>query len=138
MRLLLSRRKIVSQLVAIATVALLLGWIFGLALEFLLLCCVLLIGWHYKHLFLLDKWLWRDRKLSPPAGDGSWQQVFDGIYYRQRKSRKKNKELRGLVRRFRDGAEALPDAIIVLNADWTIVWCNRLAQQLAGLRVAAG
>lgn len=134
MRLLLSRRKIVSQLVALATVALLLGWIFGLALEFLLLCCVLLIGWHYKHLFLLDKWLWRDRKLSPPAGDGSWQQVFDGIYYRQRKSRKKNKELRGLVRRFRDGAEALPDAIIVLNADWTIVWCNRLAQQLAGLR----
>lgn len=134
MRLLLSRRKIVSQLVAIATVALLLGWIFGLALEFLLLYSVLLIGWHYKHLFLLDKWLWRDRKLSPPAGDGSWQQVFDGIYYRQRKSRKKNKELRGLVRRFRDGAEALPDAIIVLNADWTIVWCNRLAQQLAGLR----
>ena len=134
MRLLLSRRKIVSQLVVLATVSLLLGWIFGLALEFLLLCCVLLIGWHYKHLFLLDKWLWRDRKLSPPAGDGSWQQVFDGIYYRQRKSRKKNKELRGLVRRFRDGAEALPDAIIVLNADWTIVWCNRLAQQLAGLR----
>jgi len=134
MRLLLSRRKIVSQLVVLATVSLLLGWIFGLAMEFLLLCCVLLIGWHYKHLFLLDKWLWRDRKLSPPAGDGSWQQVFDGIYYRQRKSRKKNKELRGLVRRFRDGAEALPDAIIVLNADWTIVWCNRLAQQLAGLR----
>jgi two-component system phosphate regulon sensor histidine kinase PhoR len=133
MRLLLSRRKIVSQLVVLATGSLLLGWIFGLALEFLLLCCVLLIGWHYKHLFLLDKWLWRDRKLSPPAGDGSWQQVFDGIYYRQRKSRKKNKELRGLVRRFRDGAEALPDAIIVLNADWTIVWCNRLAQQLAGL-----
>ncbi len=134
MRLLLSRRKIVSQLVAIAAVSLLLGWIFGLALEFLLVCCVLLIGWHYKHLFLLDKWLWRDRKLSPPAGDGSWQQVLDGIYYRQRKSRKKNKELRGLVRRFRDGAEALPDAIIVLNTDWTIVWCNKLAQQLAGLR----
>jgi two-component system phosphate regulon sensor histidine kinase PhoR len=134
MRLLLSRRKIVSQLVALAAVSLLLGWIFGLALEFLLFCAVLLIGWHYKHLFLLDKWLWRDRKLSPPAGDGSWQQVFDGIYYRQRKSRKKNKELRGLVRRFRDGAEALPDAIIVLNIDWTIVWCNKLAQQLAGLR----
>jgi two-component system phosphate regulon sensor histidine kinase PhoR len=134
MRLLLSRRKIVSQLVALAAVSLLLGWIFGLALEFLLFCAVLLIGWHYKHLFLLDKWLWRDRKLSPPAGDGSWQQVFDGIYYRQRKSRKKNKELRGLVRRFRDGAEALPDAIIVLNTDWTIVWCNKLAQQLAGLR----
>ncbi|MCT6698681.1 phosphate regulon sensor histidine kinase PhoR [Rheinheimera sp. 4Y26] len=134
MRLLLSKRTIALRLVGLAALALFFGWLFELATEFLLLLCIGIIGWHYKHLFLLDKWLWRDRKLSPPAGDGSWQQVFDGIYYRQRKSRKKNKELRALVRRFRDGAEALPDAIVVLSNDWTIVWCNKLAQQLAGLR----
>ncbi|WP_286049618.1 phosphate regulon sensor histidine kinase PhoR [Rheinheimera sp. KL1] len=39
-----------------------------------------------------------------------------------------------MIRRFRDGAEALPDAIVVLNNDWTIIWCNKLAQQLVGLR----
>jgi two-component system phosphate regulon sensor histidine kinase PhoR len=134
MRLLLSKRAIASRLLGLAAAAALLGWLFGLVLEFLLVLTVLLLVWHYKHLFLLDKWLWRDRKLSPPAGDGSWQQVFDGIYYRQRKARKKNKDLRALVRRFRDGAEALPDAIVVLRLDWTIIWCNKLAQQLAGLR----
>jgi len=134
MRLLLSKRVIATRLLALAVASALLGWLFDLTLEFLLLLTAGLLVWHYKHLFLLDKWLWRDRKLSPPAGDGSWQQVFDGIYYRQRKARKKNKELRALVRRFRDGAEALPDAIVVLRLDWTIIWCNRLAQQLAGLR----
>jgi two-component system phosphate regulon sensor histidine kinase PhoR len=134
MRLLLSKRAIASRLLGMAAAAALLGWLFGLVLEFLLVLTVVLLAWHYKHLFLLDKWLWRDRKLSPPAGDGSWQQVFDGINYRQRKARKKNKDLRALVRRFRDGAEALPDAIVVLRLDWTIIWCNKLAQQLAGLR----
>ena len=106
MRLLLSKRAILSKLLGLALATGLGGWIFDLVLELLLLYAVVLISWHYKHLFMLDKWLWRDRKLSPPAGDGSWQQVFDGIYYQQRKSRKKNKELRGLVRRFRDGAGA--------------------------------
>lgn len=134
MRLLLSKRVIATRLLALALASALLGWLFDLTLEFLLLLSAGLLVWHYKHLFSLDKWLWRDRKLSPPAGDGSWQQVFDGIYYRQRKARKKNKELRALVRRFRDGAEALPDAIVVLRLDWTIIWCNKLAQQLAGLR----
>ncbi len=134
MRLLLSKRAIASRLAGLAALVALAGWLFGLTTEFLLALATALLVWHYKHLFLLDKWLWRDRKLSPPAGDGSWQQVFDGIYYRQRKARKKNKELRALVRRFRDGAEALPDAIVVLSLDWGIVWCNKLAQQLAGLR----
>jgi two-component system phosphate regulon sensor histidine kinase PhoR len=134
MRLLLSKQAILVRLLSLTLVVGLLGWLFDLTLEFLLVLQTILVGWHYKHLFMLDKWLWRDRKLSPPSSNGSWQQVFDGIYYRQRKSRKKNKELRALVRRFRDGAEALPDAIIVLTAEWSIVWCNKLAQQLAGLR----
>lgn len=134
MRLLLSKRKIFGKIFLLLSVVAFFGWLFDLLFPALFVTSLLLLGWTYRHIFLLDKWLWRDKKLTPPAGDGSWQQVFDGIYYRQRKARKKNKELRGLIRRFRDGAEALPDAIVVLNKDWTIIWCNKLAQQLVGLR----
>jgi two-component system phosphate regulon sensor histidine kinase PhoR len=134
MRLLLSKRKIFSKIFLLFFIVALIGWLFDLLFPALFTASVLLLGWNYRHIFVLDKWLWRDKKLTPPAGDGSWQQVFDGIYYRQRKARKKNKELRALIRRFRDGAEALPDAIVVLNSDWTIIWCNKLAQQLVGLR----
>jgi two-component system phosphate regulon sensor histidine kinase PhoR len=134
MRLLLSKRNIALKLFLVASAVLFVGWFFDFALELLLVCTIALIWWHYNHLFMLDRWLWRDRKLSPPTGQGSWQQIFDGISYRQRKDRKKNKDLRNLVRQFRDGAEALPDAIVVLSNEWSIVWCNKLAQQLAGLR----
>lgn len=134
MRLLLSKRKIFSKIFLLFFIVAFIGWLLDLLFPALLATSLVLLGWNYRHIFILDKWLWRDKKLTPPAGDGSWQQVFDGIYYRQRKARKKNKELRALIRRFRDGAEALPDAIVVLNHDWTIIWCNKLAQQLVGLR----
>lgn len=134
MRLLLSKRHLVLKAVGSYGLAAFVGWIFGNVLLALWLLSLAHLLWQYKHVFLLDKWLWRDRKLTPPAGDGSWQQIFDGIYFQQRRERRKRKELRNLVRRFRDGAEALPEAVVVLSEDWTIIWCNKLAQLLVGLR----
>ncbi len=61
MRLLLSKRAIVSRLAGLFLLAAALGWLFDLTTEFLLLLALGIIAWHYKHLFLLDKWLWRDR-----------------------------------------------------------------------------
>lgn len=134
MRLLLSKRQILAKVSLYYGAAAFAGLLFGHVLLALLLMTIGHLLWQYKHIFLLDKWLWRDRKLTPPAGDGSWQQIFDGIYFQQRRERRKRKELRTLVRRFRDGAEALPEAVVVLNEDWNIIWCNKLAQLLVGLR----
>lgn len=134
MRLLLSKRKIFTNIFLFYCLVALVGWIAGYLLPALLALSLLLLFFHYRHLFMLDKWLWRDRRLTPPSGMGSWQQIFDGIYYQQRKERRKRKDLRNLVRRFRDGAEALPEAVVVLTEEWSIVWCNKLAQILVGLR----
>lgn len=134
MRKLLSKRKLLTFVLFIYGAFAFIGWLFENILTALLFVSAVHLWWQYKHIFMLDKWLWRDRKLTPPAGDGSWQQIFDGIYFQQRRERRKRKELRTLVRRFRDGAEALPEAVIVLNDDWTIIWCNKLAQILVGLR----
>lgn len=134
MRLLLSKKKLFIRALLYFVLAAFVGWIVGEVLLALLIVCLAHLWWQYKHIFLLDKWLWRDRKLTPPTGDGSWQQIFDGIYFQQRRERRKRKELRNLVRRFRDGAEALPEAVVVLSEDWSIIWCNKLAQLLVGLR----
>lgn len=134
MRLPLTKWKVLRRIVIMLLLSAAFGWFFGWAAEAALLVSLALLSWHYKHLFRLDRWLWQDKKLTPPAGDGVWQQVFDGIYAQQRRDRKKKKELRTLVRRFRDGAEALPEAIVVLTKDWTIIWCNQLAEILVGLR----
>ncbi|KKO48253.1 phosphate regulon sensor protein [Arsukibacterium sp. MJ3] len=134
MRPQLSKGKIFSKILVFYTLAGLIGWPFGQSTLFMLLLSLILLASNYKHLYLITKWLWHDRKLTPPEGNGFWQQIFDGIYYQQRRERKKRKELRNLVRRFRDGAEALPEAVVVLTSDWSIVWCNKLAQMLVGLR----
>lgn len=134
MRQLLSKRKVYTRLFLFYCFIALVGLISNSLLLSLLIFTVALLLWHYHNLFLMDKWLWRDRKLSPPVSEGIWGHLFEGIYYLQRRDRRKRRELRNVVRRFRDGAEALPEAVVVLRDDWSIIWSNKLAQILAGLR----
>lgn len=93
-----------------------------------------LLGWHYMHLSRLTTYLWREKRFSPPSGAGSWGVVYDGLYRLQQRNRKRRKELARLLKRFRDGAEAMPDGTVVLNAEHAIIWCNHLARSLLGLR----
>ncbi|WP_107850588.1 phosphate regulon sensor histidine kinase PhoR [Oceanimonas marisflavi] len=92
----------------------------------------LFVNHRYQH--KLSVWLWRDRSLTPPEGKGSWEGIFNGIYRLQQRQRTRRRELANLVRRFREGAEALPDAAVVIRRDGSIIWCNKLAQQLLGFR----
>lgn len=133
MRQLLSKKKVYSKVLLLFCFIGVVGFLSNSALAALLILSVALLLWHYHHLFLLDKWLWRDRKLSPPLSEGVWGNLFEGFYYQQRKERRKQRLLRDTVRRFRDGAEALPQAVVVLTTDWAIIWCNKLAQMLIGL-----
>jgi two-component system, OmpR family, phosphate regulon sensor histidine kinase PhoR len=133
MRQLISKKKVYTKLGVFFLLIALVGVISNSLLLALLIFTVALLLWHYHHLFLMDKWLWHDRKLSPPVSDGVWGHLFEGIYYLQRRNRRKRRELRNTVRRFRDGAEALPDAVVVLRDDWSIIWSNKLAQILVGL-----
>ncbi|PSJ40318.1 two-component system sensor histidine kinase PhoR [Zobellella endophytica] len=100
----------------------------------LLVATSLHLAWHYRFQHKLAVWLWRDRSLVPPEGTGSWEVIFNGIYRLQQRQRARRRELANLVRRFREGAEALPDAAVVIRRDGSIIWCNKLAQQLLGFR----
>ncbi|MDW1538010.1 phosphate regulon sensor histidine kinase PhoR [Vibrio sp. Y159] len=80
----------------------------------------------------LSSWLWDEKRLTPPSGSGNWESLFNGLYRLQQRQRRKRKELTNLIRRFRNGAESLPDAVVVFRAEGNIVWCNRLAQHLLG------
>ncbi|MBU3824871.1 MAG: phosphate regulon sensor histidine kinase PhoR [Candidatus Oceanisphaera merdipullorum] len=90
--------------------------------------------WHSRFQRKLAVWLWRDRSLIPPQGKGSWETIFNGLYRLHLRQSGRRRELARLIRRFRQGAEALPDAAVVLRQDGCIIWCNKLAQQLLGFR----
>ncbi|MGL5287432.1 PAS/PAC sensor signal transduction histidine kinase [Aeromonas sp. RU39B] len=112
----------------------LLGWLLDHPAAALLVAAVLHIGWHYRQQRRLAYWLWHDRSLVPPTGTGSWEDIFNGIYRLQQRQRSRRRELASLIRRFREGAEALPDAAVVYREDGSILWCNRLAEKMLGFR----
>lgn len=112
---------------------LLLGLVLGHVWLVFSIGALLMLIWQYRQLLRLNHWLWKDRRLTPPQGSGSWEGVFNGIYRLQGKNRKRVTQLAGLLGRFRQGAEALPDAAVVLDSALNIVWCNKLAQLMLGL-----
>lgn len=110
------------------------GWFLGEPLLAFTLGLMALLIINYWQLFKLNRWLWHSRKMSPPTVNGVWEHIYEGIYYLQRRNRNKRKELGALVKRFREGSEALPDAAVVVDDKARIMWCNRLARIELGLR----
>ncbi|MDB2386905.1 phosphate regulon sensor histidine kinase PhoR [Shewanella sp.] len=124
--------RLISRLVSYLLLCLLAGLLLDEVFWILLLGSICLLLWHYRQLSRLNFWLWHDRRLTPPNGRGSWEGVFNGIYRLQGKNRKRVSQLAFLLGRFRQGAEALPDAAVVLDSEHNILWCNKLAQLLLG------
>ena len=117
----------------LASCALIGFYINYLALTLLFGVCSLL-GLHYWRIYRLNYWLWHSKKISPPKLRGIWSHIYQGIYSANLKSRNKRKSLGEVLRRFRQGSEALPDAAIVVDCSAEITWCNRLARIELGLR----
>ncbi len=110
------------------------GLLFDHMVWFLLVGTVIQLLWHMHNQMKVLRWLLSDKRGLPPSGTGSWRPIFDGMYRLQKRHRRRRSELSGLIRRFRNGAEALPDAVIVFRAEGNIVWCNTLGQSLLGFR----
>ena len=130
----LSWKRLVFELILCCIPAFILGAIFGYLPWFLLAAVTGLLIWHFWNLLRLSWWLWVDRSMTPPPGSGSWEPLLYGLHQMQMRNKKRRRELGSLIKRFRSGAESLPDAVILTTEEGTIFWCNGLAQQLLGLR----
>ncbi len=130
----INKRELVKRLFLYFVPLALIGVLIGA--PFLLLLCgtSALLYWHYRQLYKLSDWLLNQRSFNPPEGEGSWEQIFEGIYRLQHRHRKKRNELADLIRRFREGSEAVPDGVVVLQFDLSIVWSNKIGLRLLGLK----
>lgn len=117
----------------------LIGWVDGhltLALLIATSCCLV---WHLYHLYRLDQWLrngspFRTPTAQPFQSEGVWKEIYNQCFRLRRRSRKRKRKVRRVIRQFRSAAAALPDAIVVLRDDDTVLWCNQVAQNTLGLR----
>lgn len=109
------------------------GFYFEATWMALAICALLIIAKHHWNLYWLSDWLWHSKKISPPITKGIWGQVYRGIHHSQIKNRDKRKQLSEIVGVYKAGSESLPDAAVVINAKYQIVWCNRLARIELGI-----
>ncbi len=130
----LSWKKLAVELLFFCVPALLLGLLIDHVLLLLLLSTFAALGWHFYNLLKLSKWLWLDRSITPPPGNGTWEPLFYGLYQMQQRNRRRRRELTLLIKRFRSGAESLPDGVVLMTDEGQLFWCNRLAQHLLSFR----
>ncbi len=129
-----SIKKLVFELAFFYSPWVILGLIFGHLPWLLLMASWIQGGWHFYNQRKLSLWLSRQKRLRPPSSSGNWELLFNDLYRRQQVDRRRRKELLSFLRQFRNGGEALPDAVVVFRNEGHIVWCNKLAQSLLGLR----
>ena len=130
----LSWKRLALELFLCCIPALILGAFLGHLPWFLLAAVTGLLIWHFWNLMRLSWWLWVDRSMTPPPGSGSWEPLLYGLHQMQMRNKKRRRELGNLIKRFRSGAESLPDAVVLTTEEGAMFWCNGLAQQILNLR----
>jgi len=85
--------------------------------------------WHLVHIAELHRWATGGLDASVPEGRGVWRHAFSAIYRRVRTRVAVQRDLAHTIARFRSAAEAIPDGMIVLDAQNRIRWANQHAQR---------
>jgi two-component system phosphate regulon sensor histidine kinase PhoR len=85
-------------------------------------------------LLRLTRLLHRQHRLAPPFPAGLWGELFRAVGRYQQRSRKGRKRQLRFQRRFREAANSVPDALIVLSKSQCIEWANPAAAPLMGVR----
>lgn len=102
------------------------AWLFASAFVYLV--------WHLANLYRLDDWLRRGRQFATPSSLGVWGEIFNHFYRLRRRDRERKRRIAYLLREFRNSTSAMPDAVVVVDALWEIIWFNDAASRLLGLR----
>ena len=80
----------------------------------------------------LLNWL-RNPAEAVPNGSGLWEGVFAELHRLVKSQRLANKRLTSELTRFRSAGTALPDAVVILDAENHIEWCNPMAERFLGI-----
>jgi two-component system, OmpR family, phosphate regulon sensor histidine kinase PhoR len=99
-----------------------------------LLAACLYLGWQLRNLHRLDRWLRLRSQLDPPAIGGIWGDIIGQVVRLHRRKQFHKQRLVQIFRELRRSTAALPDGVIILSSQNEILWFNRQAARLLGLR----
>jgi two-component system phosphate regulon sensor histidine kinase PhoR len=99
-----------------------------------LLAACLYLAWQLRNLYRLDRWLRLRSQLDPPVIGGIWGDIIGQVVRLHRRKQFHKQRLVQIFRELRRSTAALPDGVIILSSQNEIVWFNRQAARLLGLR----
>ncbi|MFZ5502031.1 MAG: phosphate regulon sensor histidine kinase PhoR [Pseudomonadota bacterium] len=99
------------------------------ALLFMLLLMLAVMVYRARQLFKLGKWLQDARLETIPEADGLWDEVFSRLYKMVKKHNQTKQALADELQYIQQATAALPEGVLILNAENRIEWCNLLAQR---------
>ncbi len=105
------------------------------ALATLIAAGVATLAFHLRNLSLLAAWAAGPLDAAVPESRGTWGHVFSAIHRRVRTRTAYQRDLRQMIERFRNAADALPDGVVVLDTDNRIEWANPRALLQLGLNL---
>src|SRR6266851_2947025 len=94
----------------------------------------LYLGWQLVTLYRLDRWLRLRSQIDPPNLGGIWGDIVGQVIRLHRRKQFHKQRLIQLFRELRRSTAALPDGVIILSTQREIVWFNRQAARLLGLK----
>jgi len=123
-----------ARLAGILIAGLTLGLLIGPIWLWLLCAACLYLGWQLLNLYRVDRWLRLRSQIDPPNLGGIWGDVIGQVVRLHRRKQFHKQRLVQLYRELRRSTAALPDGVIILSSQHDIVWFNRQAARLLGLK----
>lgn len=127
----------VGRLLATVLAGLGAGWLFGNLGAGLACALALHLGWVLANLFRLEWWLRHRNFADPPDVGGVWGEIIAQVVRLHRRKRFHKQRFVQLMRQLQRSTGALPNGVVILNAQREIVWFNRMAARLLALRSTA-
>jgi two-component system phosphate regulon sensor histidine kinase PhoR len=121
------------RLLATLTLGAALGWFAGSVWIGVTGALTIYLGWNLWQLRTLHFWLQHRSVADPPDALGTWSDVVAQVVRLHRRKRFHKERLTRLFRELRRSTAAMPDGVVMLDANGEIVWFNRKAGELLDL-----
>jgi two-component system, OmpR family, phosphate regulon sensor histidine kinase PhoR len=121
--------------ILVIAAALIAGWIGGNSVGFAVAAtgALVIIAWHVWQVHTLARWAEGPIETPVPEGRGAWALAYAALHHRVRLRSARQRDLRLALDRFVSGARALPEGVVVLDANDRIEWANPRAEAHLGL-----
>ena len=92
-----------------------------------------LLVYHVRHIGLLASWLSNPEPGKVPSGYGAWDETLALLHRFERAAARQESRLADAVTRWREAGHAIPDGMVILDAENRIDWFNETAGTQLGL-----